>query len=94
MATSIAPFFRREDYELMRIVVDEPERMPENYDDWLKTAEEQLAQAIANGMQVEKVFIDADGLRAFCEKAGVQPDHAGRTRYAISLLRHQNTGHA
>lgn len=66
-----AGWYRREDYERIRLMMDDPDNFPETFDEWSKLAEGQLARFIAQGMPVEKVIIDPDGFAAFCSKAKI-----------------------
>jgi hypothetical protein len=89
-----AGWYRREDYERIRLMMDDPDNFPETFDEWAKLAEGQLSQFIAQGMPVEKVIIDPDGFAAFCREAKIKPDREARVRYAATVLGQQKPGHA
>jgi hypothetical protein len=88
-----AGWYRREDYDRIRLMMDDPDNFPETFDEWSDLAEGQLAQFIAQGMPVEKVIIDPDAFAAFCRIAEVKPDRHARVRYATTLLTSQKPGH-
>jgi len=89
-----APWYRREDYDAVRKMVDDPDNFPETFEEWLSLADQQFADFSAQGMTIEKVIINAQGLRAFCRNARVKPDNKARVAYAADLLQRQNPGHA
>ena len=89
----IAPWYRGEDYDRIRLVVDDPDHFPETFQEWLDLANEQCAQAAAQGMIAEKVIVEAHGLARFCAEAEIKADAEGRMRYARDLLRRQHPGH-
>lgn len=54
-----------------------------SYDQWLDSAETLIAQQAANGVTVEKVFIDPVRLAAWCRARGRKIDAKARAKFAV-----------
>src|SRR6478736_4917684 len=62
-----APWYRREDYALIReIMEDEEDTLPLTFDEWERNAEYERAAAKREGTIVIPVFIDPDEFFSFC----------------------------
>jgi hypothetical protein len=88
-----APWYRREDYERIRGMMDDIDNFPETFDEWNDLAESQLADFVAQGMPVEKVIVDPDRFAAFCAQAKIKPDYQARVQYVAAMLSEQKPGH-
>jgi hypothetical protein len=82
-----AVWFRREDYDRIRLIVDDPDNFPDSFDQWLDLANRQLAHWLrAPNVRIEKVIIDPDGFAAFCAQTEIEADACARVGYATALL--------
>jgi hypothetical protein len=63
----VAAWFRREDYERIRAIMDDGDKPPPAFDDWEMKAKEQLSQAAAAGVTIKPVIVDPDKFLAYCE---------------------------
>lgn len=80
-------WYRREDYDRIRLMVDDPDNFPDGFDEWLDLANRQLAhwQGLRD-VRVEKVVVDPDGFAAFCAETEIEADACARVGYATALL--------
>jgi hypothetical protein len=86
-------WYRREDYERIRRMMNDANNFPETFDEWLYLAEKQFAQAVARGFVLEKVIIDPDRFDAFCRMAKIKPNMQARVQYAATTLDREKPGH-
>ena len=62
------PWYRREDYALIREIMEDGEDLPLAFDEWEKNAECELAAAKREGTITIPVFIYPDEFFSFCNK--------------------------
>jgi hypothetical protein len=65
---NFAPWYRREDYALMREIMEDRDTLPLNFDEWEKEAESQRAAKKQEGVNLEPVFVSPDEFLAFCNE--------------------------
>jgi hypothetical protein len=65
---AVAPWYRREDYERIRKIMDDGAKLPRTFDDWERMAKNQLASAAAAGVVIKPVILDPEQFLAFCER--------------------------
>jgi hypothetical protein len=86
-------WFRREDYDRIRLIVDDPDNFPDSFDEWLDLADRQFAHWLrATNVRVEKVIIDPDGFAAFCTQTEIEADACARVGYAVAILDRKYSG--
>jgi hypothetical protein len=56
----VAPWYRREDYARVREIMDDGNRLPLTFDEWERVAEDQLATAAANGIEIKPVILEPE----------------------------------
>ncbi len=81
------PWYRADQWELLRERADDPEVLVERYEDWVVQAERMLALLEKQGMSVEKIDVDVEEVIAWCKAAGRPFDSKARAEYASELLR-------
>ncbi|MGZ5919614.1 MAG: hypothetical protein ACXWJV_07445, partial [Hyphomicrobium sp.] len=81
----VMPWFRREDYARIREIMEGGDKWLSDYDAWQARAEKQIKDVEAQGMAVERVYLDPDEFLAWCEKGSHHPDSMARQRYAAEF---------
>jgi hypothetical protein len=84
------PWYRGEDYLLLRALMVDAESLPPVYDDWLLVAEELEEQLVRAGHTVERVFIDHDEFKAWCRVQNCGWDADARSRYVQEIAHRRN----
>jgi len=79
-----APWYRREEYALIREIMDDGDTLPLNFDEWEKNAESERAAAKREGVSIIPVFLDPDEFFTFCKEKKISPDKATATEFASS----------
>src|SRR4029077_18958949 len=65
---NFAPWYRREEYALMREIMGDGETLPLSFDEWEKNAECERAAAKREGVSIVPVFLDPDEFFTFCKR--------------------------
>jgi hypothetical protein len=81
----VAPWFRREDYDRVREIMEDGNRFPLAFEKWEGTAKAQVEEAARHGVTIKPVILDPDEFLAFCKRKGLKPDNAARATFAISV---------
>jgi hypothetical protein len=87
-ADMLMPMFRKDDYPVLVSLMDDGERLPTSFDDWLETAAEQAQATRTAGGRVAAVPFD---LKRFLFWAGVRDvplDAASRARFLWEEVRY------
>jgi hypothetical protein len=79
-----APWYRREEYALMREIMDDGETLPLTFEEWEKNAESERAAAKREGVNVIPVFLDPDDFFTFCKEKKLSPNRATAAAFASS----------
>lgn len=79
-----ATWYRREDYQRIREVMDDGEEMPATFDDWERRSKSTVARAKAAGANLEPVIIDPDVFIAFCARLNIPRDSESRHQFLIA----------
>jgi hypothetical protein len=81
----VAPWYRREDYERIRKIMDDGAKLPRTFDEWEQTAKSQLASAAAAGVVIKPVILEPEQFLAFCKREKhARRGHRERSRFAIA----------
>jgi hypothetical protein len=59
-----AAWFRREDYQRIRQIMDDGDKFPADFDAWESKAEGQLAEARQQGLDIKPVSLNIEGRAA------------------------------
>ena len=78
------PWYRREDYALIREIMEDGEDLPLAFDEWEKNAECELAAAKREGTITIPVFIYPDEFFSFCDKWKIPLNKKTRAEFANS----------
>jgi hypothetical protein len=62
-----AAWFRREDYDHIREIMEDGYRLPASFDEWEQLAKSQVANAKRNGVILKPIMLDPDTFIAFCK---------------------------
>ena len=79
-----AEWYRREEYALIREIMEDGDVFPLNFDEWEKNAESQRASAKSEGVIMMPVFLDPDEFFTFCMEQKISPTSASRAKFVIS----------
>ena len=81
---NFTPWYRREEYALMREIMDDGETLPLSFDEWEKMAESERAVAKREGVSIIPVFLDPDEFFTFCKEKKIPPNSATAAAFASS----------
>ena len=79
-----APWYRREEYALIREIMDDRDTLPLNFDEWEKNAESERAAAKREGVTLIPVFLDPDEFFTFCKEKKISPNSVTAAEFANS----------
>jgi hypothetical protein len=80
-----APWYRREDYALIREIMEDGEdTLPLTFDEWERNAEYERAAAKREGTIVIPVLIDPDEFFSFCMRWKIPLNKTTRAEFANS----------
>jgi hypothetical protein len=71
---NFAPWYRREDYALVREIMDDGDALPLTFDEWEKNAESERGAAKREGVSIIPVFVDPDEFFTFCKEKKISPN--------------------
>jgi len=69
----LAPWYRPEEYALIREIMEDGETLPLDFNEWEKKAESERATAKREGVNILSVFLDADEFFTFCKQKKISP---------------------
>jgi hypothetical protein len=79
-----APWYRREEYALMREILDDGDTLPLTFDEWEKNAESERAAAKREGVSIIPVSLDPAEFFTFCKEKKISPNSATAAAFANS----------
>ena len=79
-----APWYRRDDYALVREIMEDGQTFPFDFDEWEKIAESERAAAKRDGVNIIPVFLDPDEFFTFCKEKKIPPNSATAAAFASS----------
>jgi hypothetical protein len=80
-----APWYRRDDYALIREIMEDAEdTLPLTFDEWEKNAETERAAARREGIVIIPVFLDPAEFFSFCEEKKISPNRKTAAEFASS----------
>ena len=80
-------WYRTEDYERLKAMFKDGEKLPDTYEDWLAKAQITVLTLAKGPLLVEKSYIDPETFPQWCVEKGLEMDAGARTRYAAELAR-------
>lgn len=79
-------WYRREDYERIRAIMDDRDKLPATFDEWLQAAEELERNLERAGHIVERVYIDPDAFAEWCRLRRLDIDSQARMRFSNEVV--------
>lgn len=76
------PWYRREDYSRIRMMMSDPHNLATTYEQWLAAAENNESVGRQAGLDIVRVMIEPDAFARWCAQKGVEPGSAARKDYA------------
>jgi len=77
-----ANWYRREDYERIRQIMDDGDEMPRTFDEWEVSAKRTIARAASIGVILKIVVFDPDEFVAFCDAKKIPRGSQARAMFA------------
>jgi hypothetical protein len=79
------PWFLGDEYASLLLLVTDPEKLPEKFEDWLQRAEATEKHLQSNGYTVVRSVIRVAAFATWCKQRDVLPDQRARFGYAKEL---------
>ena len=83
-------WYKPEQWERLREVADDPSEIEDTYEEWRAQAEDAIAQLRAEGYRFERVIVDIEELRAWCDQRDLPVNSEARADYVGVLLRQRD----
>lgn len=80
----VAAWYRREDYQRIREIMDDGDKLPATFDEWEIRAKRQMADAARMGFTLESVILDPDEFIAYCRTKNLPRGSQARAEFAIT----------
>ena len=80
-------WYRPDQWQRVRDISTDADNLEDNYEAWLRLAEEKLKELHASGLRVEKVNVDSERLIFWCNERGLDVNAQARSQYAAEKLR-------
>jgi hypothetical protein len=77
-------------WQRLKAVAADVNDLDDTYETWSKNAQAALKQLRRQGLRIEPVELDIDGLLAWCQAEGRAADAAARSTYAAHLLKQRH----
>lgn len=84
-ATISFPWFQRQDYQLLRSMFSDGDRLPATFDAWHGAAMDALKLFQKQELPVVQVCIEPDAFHAWCVERAVRADYRARHQFATEL---------
>jgi hypothetical protein len=81
---SVLEWLREKDYPVLLEILDDADKMPRTWKEWLKRAEQMEERAKAQGYRTQRVYIDPDRFADWCLCEGMSTDSEGRQKFALA----------
>ena len=85
-------WYRRKQWQRVRNISTDADDLENTYEEWLRLAEQKLAELTAAGLRVEKVDLDSEELIVWCNERGLEINGQARSNYAAAKLRETDSG--
>ena len=83
-------WYKPEQWESLKAVSIDGDTLEESFIAWETKAKERIPEYEKEGVHLEKMIIDVDGLVAWCRTRSIPVDGAARAKYAAELLRNRD----
>jgi hypothetical protein len=82
--SDFAAWYRRQDYNRIREIMDDGNRFPATFNEWEKTAKSQVARAAAHVITIKPVILDPEEFVAFCDGQKIPRGSKERGMFAVA----------
>ena len=82
-----AAWYERDQWERLRRVAADPDRLEETYEEWVAMAERGMRTAADAGALIENVHVEVGELIAWCIEQNRPVDSPARAEFVARLLR-------
>jgi hypothetical protein len=79
-----APWYRRQDYALMREIMEDGDALSLTFDEWEKNVESERAAAKREGINIIPELVDPDDFFTFCKEKHISCNSATCAQFANS----------
>jgi hypothetical protein len=86
----IVPWYRPEDYPLIRKIMDDGAKMPDTFEGWKIAAERQISESNGLGVDIKTLILDPEEFVAFCDERKLPRGSFERTKFVEWLLAGEN----
>ena len=86
-------WYRPAQWQRVRDISSDADDLEDTYEEWLRLAEQKLAELRAAGLSVEKVDVDSERLILWCNEHGLEMNAQARSSYAADMLREMHRDH-
>jgi hypothetical protein len=81
----VTPWYRREDYDRVRELMDDGDRLPPTLDEWERVAKDQLAMAAANGIEIKPVILETRKISGLLQGTVHGRGSKERSMFAVAM---------
>jgi GTP cyclohydrolase I len=78
--------YRADQWEQLRGISADPDRLEKTYEEWLSYAKKQLAELRSKGCKVQKVDVDLDELLSWCTHKRLPLNGESRAQFVAHKL--------
>ncbi len=80
-------WYRKDQWDLLKKITNEPEIPEDTYEEWLENAKEQIHKLELSGITVKKVDLDVDDVVKWCKQKHVSINSNSIAEYAAFKLK-------
>ena len=81
----IVPWYREEDYARLLEISADASSLAKTYGQFVSQSERKLKALDTQGLPIERVYIDPDGLRLWCVGKGIDINTRARQQFAVEI---------
>ena len=75
-------WYRPEDYDRLRAMFPDGDKLCDTYEDWTKEAQKVTTMLKSKGFPIKKVLLDFEIFPQWCKEHGLEMNAEARTQYA------------
>jgi len=87
-------WYRPAQWQRVRDISSDADNLEDNYEAWLRLAEQKFKELNGSGLRVEKVDVDSESLIFWCNERGLEVNAQARSQYAAEKLREMDRDHS
>ena len=80
-------WYRKEQFQQLRMLASDPQILHSTYEDWLAEAEKTIPEMEKKGIKIQKVDVDLKELQAWCLRAKRPLNASARAEYVGALMK-------